>query len=125
MTQEKVEMYPCRYQGVSVSGTNPGTFYFYIYPGNINMPLLGFDYLDDCSFHHGIGGSLIVNAIAENAGKRFYPEKLLDFNIIMEKFKKEREMVRKELLTMELNKGLETAEKEGWISEEEMNKKNF
>ena len=92
VTQEKVELYPCRYQGVSVSSTNPGTFYIYIYLGDVDTPLLGFDYLDDCSFHHGIGGNLIVNAIAENVGKRFYPEKLLDFNIILEKFRKERKM---------------------------------
>ena len=89
-TREEVEMYPCKYKGVSISGTRPITLYFYIYLGDVSVPLLGFDYIDDCSYHHSIGGELVVNAVAEDVGKRFYPDNLMDFNRIMETFCKER-----------------------------------
>ena len=51
------------------------------------MPLLGFDYIDDTSYHHTIAGDLIVTGVAEDIGKRFYPEKVLDFNSILEDYK--------------------------------------
>ena len=90
-TKEEVEMYPCKYVGVSVSGTKPITLYFHIFLGDVNMPLLGFDYIDDCSLNHSVGGNLVVNAIAEHVGRRFYPEKVIDFNAILERFQKERQ----------------------------------
>ncbi len=83
-TKEQVEMYPCKYDGVSVAGTLPITLYFCIYLGDIDMPLLGFDYIDDCSYHHTIGGELMINAVAQNVGKRFYPDDVIDFNRILD-----------------------------------------
>lgn len=86
VTKEEIDAYPCKYDGVSVSGTKPITLYFCIYLGDIGIPLLGFDYIDDCSYQHGIGGDLIFTAVAEKPGKRFYPEKLIDFNKVLKEF---------------------------------------
>lgn len=90
VTKEEVEMYPCKYDGVSISGTKPITLYFYIYLGDIGMPLLGFDYIDDCSYQHGIGGDLIFTAVANNLGMRFYPKRTIDFNKVLNRFNSER-----------------------------------
>ena len=86
-TEEQVETYPCKCDGVSISETKPITLFFHIYLGNVGMPLLGFDYIDDTSYHHTIAGDLIVTGVAEDIGKRFYPEKVLDFNSILEDYK--------------------------------------
>ncbi len=82
-------MFPCKCDGVSISGSREITLYFYFYLGNIGMPLLGFDYIDDCSYNHTISGNILVTAVAENVGKRFYPEKVLDFNHILNRFIRE------------------------------------
>ena len=89
-TEQNIDMYPCKYDGVSISGTSEITLYFHIYLGNIGMPLLGFDYIDDTSYHHSIGGDLVINAVANDIGKRFYPDKVIDCNIVFEKYKKSR-----------------------------------
>ena len=52
------------------------------------MPLLGFDYLDDTSYHHSIGENLVINGVADEAGKRFYPDKVIDFDKILQSFQK-------------------------------------
>ena len=82
-TEERIEMYPCKCDGVSISETKPITLYFCIYLGDIGMPLLGFDYIDDCSYHHSIGGELYISAVADDVGKRFYPDNVIDFNRIL------------------------------------------
>ena len=89
-TDEKVEMYPCKCSGVSISETTPVTLYFCIYLGDIGMPLLGLDYIDDCSYHHSIGGELMISAVANDVGKRFYPEKVIDFNKVLEIYSSKR-----------------------------------
>ena len=53
------------------------------------MPLLGFDYIDDCTYHHTMSGNFIITAVADDVGKRFYPEKVQDFNKIVEEYEKE------------------------------------
>ncbi len=87
-TEQSIDMYPCKYEGISVSGTSEITLYFHIYIGNIGMPLLGFDYIDDISYHHSIGGDLVINAVSDNVGKRFYPEKVINFNDVLDNYKK-------------------------------------
>ncbi|MBR2275212.1 MAG: hypothetical protein IJ873_04010 [Lachnospiraceae bacterium] len=87
VTKDTLEVYPCRCSDVSIHGTPPIDFYFHIYLGTVNMPLLGFDYIDDCCFSHSISGDIHITAIAENAGKRFYPDKVIDFNKVMDKFR--------------------------------------
>ena len=67
-------------------GTKPITFYFHIYLGNISIPLIGFDYIDDCTYYHKAVGILEVISVADNAGKRFYPEAVLDFNKILDEY---------------------------------------
>ena len=59
-----------------------------IFLGDITLPLLGFDYLDDCSYHHTIGGDLLVSAVAKDIGKRFYPDNVLNFNSILDQYEK-------------------------------------
>ena len=86
VTEEEVTVYPCMLEGVSIMGTAPITMYFYIYLGNVNMPLLGYDYVDDCSYRHSIGGNIEITAVAENVGKKYYPERILDFNAILEEY---------------------------------------
>jgi len=89
-TKEEIEMYPCKYEGVSISDTREITLYFYLYLGDIGMPLLGFDYLDDCSYHHVIGGDLMIVAVARDVGKRFYPDKVIDFNRVLSQYNSKR-----------------------------------
>ncbi len=83
-------MYPCRFRGASISGTKPIDLYFFLHLGNVSVPLLGFDYIDDCSYHHSIGGDFVVNAVADEVGKRFYPDSVIDFNRVLDQFSKKR-----------------------------------
>ena len=87
VTRENVEVYPCKLGNVSVMGTTAITLYFYIYLGTVNMPLLGFDYIDDCSFRHSIGKEIEIMAIADKPGRRFYPEDIIDFDKILEQYR--------------------------------------
>lgn len=89
-TQEEVELYPCKMDNVSISDTAPITLYFCLYLGNVSMPLLGFDYIDDCTYNHRIAGDIIFTAVAEDIGKRFYPDKVIDFNRVIDRFQMER-----------------------------------
>lgn len=94
ITYEELEMYPCKISGVSILGTKPFTLYFHIYPGKIGMPLLGFDYIDDTSYHHTIAGDLVFNAIAEQPGSRFYSGNVIDFNKILDTFNKQKHSIQ-------------------------------
>ena len=85
-TEEQIQVYPCKCEGVSIEGMREITFYFHIYPGRVGMPLLGFDYIDDCTFSHGMGGTVNITSVSEKAGKRFYAENVLDLRKIMQKF---------------------------------------
>ena len=86
VTEETVEAYPCCCHGVSVAGAKPVDFYFHICLNRISFPLLGMDYIDDCSFYHAIAGTVEINAIADNPGKRFYDGNVLDFDEILSEF---------------------------------------
>ena len=90
VTEEEIEMYPCKLSGVSIGGTKSATLYFHIFLGRIGMPLLGFDYIDDTSYHHSIAGDLVFTAAQTDPGKRFYPEKVIDFNKVLISFIKKR-----------------------------------
>lgn len=89
VTNEEVTVYPCVCRGIRIQGTAPIDFYFHIYLGKIRLPLIGFDYIDDCMFHHNINGDTNILAVAENVGKRFYRQKVIDFNHVMELLNKE------------------------------------
>lgn len=89
ITNEEVIVYPCKCGGISVCGTLPVTLYFHFFLGDITLPLLGFDFLDDCSYHHSIGGDLLISAMAKDIGKRFYPDNVLDFNDILDRYESE------------------------------------
>ena len=84
VTEEEVIVYPCKMEGVSIMGTSTMCLYFYIYLGNVNMPLLGYDYVDGCSYQHSIGGNIEVLAVEDNVGKKYYPEKVIDFNRVLD-----------------------------------------
>lgn len=91
-TKEEIEVYPCKCDEVTLLGGNPATFYFHIYLGTVNLPLLGFDYIDDCSFHHSIQGNVHISAVSESAGKRFYTGNVIDFNSVMKKYREQLHM---------------------------------
>ena len=86
VTGEQVEVFPCKLNGVSVMGTNPFTFFFCVYWGNISVPLLGYDYLDDCTYHHVAGGVVEILGVTEHPGRRFYSDNILDFNKVLDKY---------------------------------------
>ena len=86
VTLEPIETYPCRCENISVGGTVPITFFFHICLKNIGFSLLGMDYLDDCVFHHGIGGTIDISAVAKDAGKRFYLKEALDFRRVLNRY---------------------------------------
>ena len=85
-TQENVTVYPCIKRNVTIMETEPIDFYFHIYMGNIYLPLLGNDYLDDCKYHHNIEKSIEVLAVADNVGKRFYPPNVIDFDRVLNEY---------------------------------------
>ncbi len=82
-TQEEVSVFPCVKRNVTIMGTRPISFYFHIYMGNVHLPLLGNDYLDDCKYLHDIGKSIEVLAVSDNVGKRYYPSSVIDFSIVL------------------------------------------
>ena len=86
VTEEEVIVYPCRLDGVSIMGTTAVCLYFYIFLGNVNMPLLGYDYVDDCCYRHSIGGNIEVMAIADNVGRKHYPQKIINFNKVLDEY---------------------------------------
>ena len=88
VTRERITLYPCKCEGISIFNTIPKTLYFYVFLGDVNKPLLGFDYIDDCTCHHTVGGDFVILTVADDAGKRFYPEKILDFGEILEEYEK-------------------------------------
>ena len=68
-TNEEVGVYPCRLSGVSIMNTKPRDLYFHVYLGDVNLPLLGFDFTDYCDYHHRINGDIEVTAISDYAGR--------------------------------------------------------
>lgn len=86
VTEESVTLYPCRLDGVSIMNTREITFFFCIYLGNVNMPLLGYDYLDDCTYHHLAGGNIEVTGIKNGVGERYYSGPLIDFKLVLERY---------------------------------------
>ena len=86
VTKEELTVYPCKKSGVYIGGVRLEYFYFHIVLSDINNPLLGFDYSDDCYYVHNIGGNIEIIGVASNAGERFYPEKVLDFDTILYRF---------------------------------------
>lgn len=86
ITSESLPILPCRLSKVSVNGTKERKLYFHIYLGKISRPLLGTDFLDDCTFHHNLGSSIDIIGIAEDAGKSAYPIEVIDFDAVMDEY---------------------------------------
>ncbi len=86
VTKESVEVYPCRMDGISIMRTAPITFYFYIYLGEINMPLLGVDHTDGFSYHHSANGNIEVLSIPKDSGRERYPQNVIEFDAVMERY---------------------------------------
>lgn len=86
VTKEEVELYPCCISGISIMGTGSRKLYFHIYLGDINLPLLGFDFIDDCSIRHSRNGDMEIIAVPDDAGRRFYPGKVIDFDKILDEY---------------------------------------
>lgn len=85
VTNEEVEIFPCVINDVSIMGTAPRTLYFHIYLGDVSMPLLGFDFIDDCTFHHSKNGDMEILAVPDDAGKAYYTGSVIDFNAVLER----------------------------------------
>ena len=89
VTKEEVIIYPCRISDIEIGETHRDKFYFHLFLGDINNPLLGFDYSDDCYYIHRMGGDIEVIAVSDKAGEKNYPDKVLDFDKVLELFYKE------------------------------------
>ena len=64
--------YPCKCSDVSIEGTPPIDFFFDFSLGDINLPLLGGCFMNDCAYNHGIEGSVIVTGMRNNPGMELY-----------------------------------------------------
>ena len=86
VTNQTIDVYPCMMRNVSIMHTAPIDFYFYIFLGTINMPLLGFDYIDGFTYHHSANGNIEVLSISLESVKHTYPDDVIDFDIVMRRF---------------------------------------
>lgn len=90
VAMEEMMLFPCKSEKVSVAGTQETTFYFHIFLGRIGVALLGFDYINGCSFTHEIGKSIFVNAVNNKMNAALYPKNVLNFHDIMKEFRKKK-----------------------------------
>lgn len=88
---QSVTTYPCVCHKVSISNTPERDFYFDISLDEINIPLLGSSFIDDCAYSHAINGNIIITGIKEQAGAEYYKGlNILEFDDIAIKFQKDR-----------------------------------
>lgn len=84
---QDVNTYPCVSHGVSIGGSKQMDFYFDFTFDDVNLPLLGTAFSDDCSYSHTINGSLVITGMKDNPGFSFYSGRnVLDFDVVMEKY---------------------------------------
>ena len=85
--RQEVTTYPCVSHQVSIADTEKRDFYFDISFDEINIPLLGSSFIDDCAYHHAISGNLCITSIKEQAGSSFYNGRnTLDFDMVVTEF---------------------------------------
>lgn len=73
--------YPCICHGVSIEGAAEMDFCFDFALSDINLPLLGGSFMNDCTYSHSIDGSVIVSGMKDNPGMGLYRNiPVVDFN---------------------------------------------
>lgn len=69
---EPIITYPCVCHNVSIEGSAAIDFYFDFSLTEINLPLLGGSFMNDCSYSHPVGGSVIVSGMTDRPGTEMY-----------------------------------------------------
>ena len=84
-----IESYPCICHHVSIQGLEEMDFYFDITFSEMNSPLLGGSFIDDCAYTHSINSNINITAIKDHAGKEYYTGyNLLEFDKVVAEYKK-------------------------------------
>ena len=74
--------YPCICHGVSIEGAAEMDFCFDFSLSDINLPLLGGSFMNDCTYSPSINGSVIVSGMKDNPGMSLYRNvPVVDFNL--------------------------------------------
>lgn len=88
VTGEELNLYPCKTASVSIMQTPPIEMYFYCYLGNVNIPLLGNDFLEGCIYHHSLNGNIEIMSMSDENQSQFYPNDVIDFDYILDEYHK-------------------------------------
>ena len=86
-TKQDVESYPCVCHNVTMDSVTIKEFYFDIAFDEVNIPLLGTSFSDDCGYSHAISGNIIISGMKTNPGDGDYLGlTVLDFNKAVKDF---------------------------------------
>ena len=86
-SNDEIISYPCVCHNTSIEGSKSIDFYFDISMQEVNLPILGSNFLDECSYTHTIDGNVVISAIKPNPGSKPYLDRnLLNFNKVMDRY---------------------------------------
>ena len=87
---QELPSYPCVCHNASIENTEKWDFYFDISFDEINLPLLGSCFTDDCNYNHPINDQLIITEIKERTDSQYYQGYcVLNFDIVAAKYESE------------------------------------
>lgn len=90
VTLEEVVAYPCVISDISMMGVRIKKLFFHVVLGDINLPLLGFDFSDDCAYHHSINGDIDILAMTDMPGSKWYKREVIDFDRVLDEYYKQK-----------------------------------
>ena len=84
---QPITAYPCICHDVKIQDVSLNAFYFDISFEDVNLPLLGFSFSDDCAYSHSINGHIVINGMKTSPAEDFYKRnKLLDFDKVRSRY---------------------------------------
>ena len=88
---QRIKAYPCICHDVMIQGITLNSFYFDISFEEVNIPLLGCSFSDDCAYSHSINGHIDISGMKSNPGEDFYKKNsLINFDIVRSRYESQR-----------------------------------
>lgn len=86
-TGDVVETYPCVLHQAVIGASAPLDFYFELAHVNVEEPVLGRSFSDDCAYSHSIRGKIRITGILDNPSFELYKSyNVLDWNKVMARY---------------------------------------
>ena len=88
---QTITAYPSVCHNIKIHDITLDSFYFDISFDDVNTPLLGCSFSDDCAYSHSINGHINITGMKNNPGEEFYKNNtLLDFDIVRKRYETKR-----------------------------------